>query len=131
VRGFARGTQEYTEHIVKLVGALQCGAEGAVDTFSRSRENTGQTVDAAKEAGLALDAISRAVGSIQQMNQQIAAAAEQQSSVAEEINRSVSNIRDVAEQSAAATEETSAASMDLARLGGELQTLVNRFKLAS
>ena len=34
------------------------------------------------------------------------------------------------EQSAAATEQTSAASVDLARLGGDLQTLVNRFRLA-
>jgi methyl-accepting chemotaxis protein len=56
--------------------------------------------------------------------------AEQQSSVAEEISRSVSSICDVAEQSAVATEETSAASIYLARLGGELQALVNRFKLA-
>ncbi|MNT73633.1 Methyl-accepting chemotaxis protein McpS [compost metagenome] len=98
--------------------------------MGRSRAQANHTVEAAREAGDALEAINSSVSSIQQLNQQIATAAEQQSAVAEEINRSVTSIRDVAEQSAAATEETSAASIDLARLGGELQTEVNRFRLA-
>ena len=94
-----------------------------------SRVEAGHTVGSAKEAGAVLATINTAVSNIQQMNQQIATAAEQQSSVAEGINRSVASIRDVAEQSAAAAEDSSAASSDLARLGGELQTLVSRFKL--
>ena len=130
VRALAKRTQESTSEIEGLIANLQNGAQSAVELMGKSRHDAGSTVEAAKQAGMALDAINNAVSSIQQMNQQIATAAEQQSSVAEEISRSVSNIRDVAEQSAAATEETSAASVDLARLGGELQTLVNRFKLA-
>jgi methyl-accepting chemotaxis protein len=130
VRALAKRTQESTSEIEGLIANLQSGAQSAVELMGKSRHDAGTTVEAAKQAGMALDAINTAVSSIQQMNQQIATAAEQQSSVAEEISRSVSNIRDVAEQSAAATEETSAASVDLARLGGELQTLVNRFKLA-
>lgn len=130
VRALAKRTQESTSEIEGLIANLQNGAQSAVELMGKSRHDAGSTVEAAKQAGVALDAINNAVSSIQQMNQQIATAAEQQSSVAEEISRSVSNIRDVAEQSAAATEETSAASVDLARLGGELQTLVNRFKLA-
>ncbi|MDX5373979.1 MAG: methyl-accepting chemotaxis protein [Pseudomonadaceae bacterium] len=130
VRALARRTQESTAEIEGLISTLQSGAEGAVQTMDQSRDQAGDTVAAARQAGEALQAINLAVSNIQQMNQQIATAAEQQSSVAEEINRSVSSIRDVAEQSAAATEETSAASVDLARLGGELQALVNRFKLA-
>ncbi|MCO6056828.1 methyl-accepting chemotaxis protein [Pseudomonas sp. MOB-449] len=130
VRALARRTQESTTQIEQLVSTLQEGAQGAVDMMGRSRSEAGHTVDAAKEAGDALQAINSSVSSIQQLNQQIATAAEQQSAVAEEINRSVTSIRDVAEQSAAATEETSSASIDLARLGGELQTEVNRFRLA-
>jgi methyl-accepting chemotaxis protein len=130
VRALAKRTQESTSEIEGLIANLQGGAQSAVEMMGKSCSEANSTVDAAKQAGAALDAINTAVSSIQQMNQQIATAAEQQSSVAEEISRSVSNIRDVAEQSAAATEETSAASIDLARLGGELQTLVNRFKLA-
>ncbi|MDZ4337782.1 MAG: methyl-accepting chemotaxis protein [Pseudomonas sp.] len=130
VRALAKRTQESTREIEGLIATLQVGAQSAVEMMSKSCTEAGSTVDAAKQAGTALQAINSAVSSIQEMNQQIATAAEQQSSVAEEISRSVSSIRDVAEQSAAATEETSAASTDLARLGGELQTLVNRFKLA-
>ena len=129
VRALAKRTQESTSEIEGLIANLQGGAQSAVEMMDKSCTEATSTVEAAKQAGAALDAINGAVSSIQQMNQQIATAAEQQSSVAEEISRSVSNIRDVAEQSAAATEETSAASVDLARLGGELQTLVNRFKL--
>ena len=129
VRALAKRTQESTSEIEGLIANLQGGAQSAVDMMGKSCSEASATVEAAKQAGAALDAINQAVSSIQQMNQQIATAAEQQSSVAEEISRSVSNIRDVAEQSAAATEETSAASVDLARLGGELQTLVNRFRL--
>jgi methyl-accepting chemotaxis protein len=130
VRALARRTQESTTQIEQLVSTLQDGAQGAVDMMGRSRTQAVDTVTAAREAGDALATINHSVASIQQLNQQIATAAEQQSAVAEEINRSVSSIRDVAEQSAAATEETSAASVDLARLGGELQTEVNRFRLA-
>ncbi|RMH85282.1 methyl-accepting chemotaxis protein [Pseudomonas sp. AOB-7] len=130
VRALARRTQESTAQIEGLIANLQGGAENAVAMMGQSCTQAENTVVAAKQAGSALGAINASVSLIQQMNQQIATAAEQQSSVAEEINRSVSSIRDVAEQSAAATEETSAASIDLARLGGELQTLVNRFKLA-
>ena len=68
--------------------------------------------------------------SIQQMNQQIAAAALQQSTVAEQINRSIFSIRDVAEQSATASEQTASASSDLSRLGSELQQLASQFKVA-
>ncbi|PWU27430.1 methyl-accepting chemotaxis protein, partial [Pseudomonas sp. RW407] len=66
---------------------------------------------------------------IQAMNQQIATAAEQQSAVAEEISRSVVSVRDVSEQTAAASEEVAASSVELARLGGQLQTLVSHFRV--
>ncbi|SHM13406.1 HAMP domain-containing methyl-accepting chemotaxis protein [Phytopseudomonas punonensis] len=130
VRALARRTQESTQQIEGLIGNLQSGAEKAVAMMGHSCTQAESTVEAAKHANDALNAINAAVSEIQQMNQQIATAAEQQSSVAEEINRSVSSIRDVAEQSSAATEETSAASIDLARLGADLQAQVNRFKLA-
>ncbi len=129
VRALARRTQESTAQIEGLIGTLQLGAQGAVEMMGMSRVEAGSTVGSAKEAGAVLETINAAVSSIQQMNQQIATAAEQQSSVAEEINRSVASIRDVAEQSAGAAEESSAASSDLARLGGDLQTMVSRFKL--
>ncbi|MDI6007548.1 methyl-accepting chemotaxis protein, partial [Pseudomonas sp. MDMC17] len=80
------------------------------------------------EAGDALGRITQAVSTIEQMNQQIAAAAEEQSAVAEAINESVTRVRDIGEQSATATEQTAASSAELARLGVELQELVRQFR---
>ncbi|WP_373416395.1 methyl-accepting chemotaxis protein [Pseudomonas sp. ABC1] len=129
VRGLASRTQQSTAEIEELIGSLQQGSQQAVVMMEGSRRMAGETVGLARNAGDELNAITRTVSQIQAMNQQIATAAEQQSSVAEEINRSVLNVRDVAEQSAAASEETAASSVELARLGGQLQVLLGRFRL--
>ncbi|MCY1309051.1 Methyl-accepting chemotaxis protein McpQ [compost metagenome] len=64
------------------------------------------------------------------MNQQIAAATEQQCQVAEEVSRSMVNVRDSAEQSHSCNQQLMTASNDLARLGQELQQILNYFSLA-
>ncbi|EGH18243.1 methyl-accepting chemotaxis protein, partial [Pseudomonas savastanoi pv. glycinea str. race 4] len=48
---------------------------------------------------------------------------------ADEISRSIVNVRDVSEQTAEASEETAASSVELARLGGQLQTMVSHFRV--
>lgn len=130
VRALAFRTQESTGQIEQLISALQQKAEAAVSNMHKSSGLADNTLESADDAGDAIQAINAAVTSIQQMNQQIAAAALEQSTVAEEINRSIFSIRDVAEQSATASEETAAASNDLSRLGTELQQLASQFKVA-
>ncbi|WP_445768793.1 methyl-accepting chemotaxis protein [Rheinheimera sp.] len=130
VRALAFRTQESTGQIEQLISTLQQKAEDAVSKMRSSSDLANNTLQSADDAGDAIQAISGAVMSIQQMNQQIAAAALQQSTVAEQINRSIFSIRDVAEQSATASEQTAAASTDLSRLGGELQQLATQFKVA-
>ncbi len=130
VRALAFRTQESTGQIEQLISSLQHKAEAAVSNMDKSASLADSTLESADDAGDAINAINSAVGSIQQMNQQIAAAALQQSTVAEQINRSIFSIRDVADQSATASEETAAASADLSRLGNELQQLASQFKVA-
>lgn len=130
VRALAFRTQESTGQIEQLISSLQQKAEAAVTNMHKSSALADNTLESADDAGDAIKAISTAVISIQQMNQQIAAAALQQSTVAEQINRSIFSIRDVAEQSATASEETAAAGTDLSRLGNELQQLASQFKVA-
>ncbi|QFT23250.1 Methyl-accepting chemotaxis protein McpS [Pseudomonas sp. THAF187a] len=129
VRGLARRTQQSTEEIEALIGALQRGTQQVAGVLAESRGLTEGSVELARKAGSALGVINQKVSNIQSMNQQIAAAAEQQGAVAEEIGRSVLNVRDVAEQTAAASEETAASSVELARLGNHLQVLVSRFRV--
>ena len=129
VRGLARRTQQSTEEIEALIGALQRGTQQVAGVLAESRGLTEGSVELARKAGSALGVINQKVSNIQSMNQQIAAAAEQQGAVAEEIGRSVLNVRDVAEQTAAASEETAASSVERARLGNHLQVLVSRFRV--
>ena len=129
VRGLAQRTQKSTEEIEELVAGLQNGTQKVAQVMLSSRELTDSSVALTRQAGVSLTSITRTVSSIQSMNQQIAAAAEQQSSVAEEISRSVVNVREVSDQTASASEETAASSVELARLGNELQLMVNHFKV--
>jgi len=41
----------------------------------------------------------------------------------------VISVRDISEQTASASEETAASSAELARLGGQLQAMVSRFRV--
>lgn len=128
VRALAKRAQDSTEEIESLIAGLQRMAKGAVQQMDSSRDLTRRTVELAGEAGDALGRITQAVSTIEQMNQQIAAAAEEQSAVAEAINESVTRVRDIGEQSATAVEQTAASSAELARLGIELQELVRQFR---
>ncbi|WP_374063451.1 methyl-accepting chemotaxis protein [Pseudomonas cichorii] len=129
VRSLAQRTQASTEEIEQLIIGLQGGTQQVSSILENSRSLTDSSVDLARRAGVSLGSITRSVSAIESMNHQIAAAAEQQSAVAEEINRSVINVREISEHTSAASEETAASSVELARLGGYLQTLVRKFKL--
>jgi len=129
VRTLAQRTQESTAEIENLIEALQIGAERAVNVMSQSRDRARSTVDKAKDAGESLTHITRAVETITQMNLEIATAAEEQTKVAQEIKANVSNIQGVSEQTAVSGQQISVASSDQARLGEQLQTLVEKFKV--
>ena len=129
VRTLAGRTQESTAEIEDLINALQSGSEDAVRVMTQSRESANATVEEAKHAGESLTSITRAVGTILDLNTQIATASEEQSAVSEEINRNVVNIQDISEQTSAGSEQTATASAELARLGEQLQNLVGQFKV--
>ncbi|MDD1509852.1 methyl-accepting chemotaxis protein [Pseudomonas sp. CNPSo 3701] len=129
VRGLAQRTQQSTQEIEGLIGALQQGTRNAVQRMDASLSLTTDSVELARNAGQALSSITSNISAVQSMTQQIAAAAEQQGAVAEEINRSVLNVRSITEQAYTASEQTSEASQELAKLGGALQSQVQRFRV--
>lgn len=128
VRGLARRTQDSTSEIEALIERLQQRVQQAVAQTQASQQLSQSAVAGVEVAGQTLGQINQAVALIEQMNQQIASAAEQQSAVAMEINRSLDNVRGISEQSASATEQTALSSAELARLGGELQVQIGRFR---
>ena len=129
VRGLAQRTQKSTEEIEQLVAGLQQGTQQVASAMQNSHNLTESSVQLTRKAGSALNDITTKVSNIQAMNLQIAAAAEEQGAVADEISRSVVNVRDISEQTATASDETAASSIELARLGGELQSMVSRFRV--
>jgi methyl-accepting chemotaxis protein len=131
VRTLASRTQQSTTEIEAMIEKLQAGSKQAVAVMDQGRSQARKGAEMASEAAQSLDAIVRAVSTINDMNTQIASAAEEQSAVSEEINKNVVNISQIAEQTASGAEQTTAASAELARLSTDLQGLIGQFKVAN
>ncbi|CAM3454112.1 methyl-accepting chemotaxis protein [Shewanella violacea] len=129
VRTLASRTQESTEEIQAMIEKLQGGAKTAVSVMSDSRKYADDSVSHAKSAGEALQMITQSIGTITDMNTQIATAAEEQSAVSEEINANIVNINHAAEEAAEGANSTSTESERLAEMAKELQRLVQQFKI--
>lgn len=129
VRGLARRTQTSTSEIETLINRLCGAAQQAAERLHKSRTLTDESVVLASQASSALVKITQAVSTIEQMNEQIAAAAEQQSAVAEEVNRSMARVWAVAEESTRQSEELQASTLGLQEIGGELDIAVGHFKV--
>ena len=129
VRTLASRTQQSTQEIQDMIEQLQSGSQQAVQAMANSQEKAQATVNQAESAGSSLRAITSNVASINDMNLQIATAAEEQSAVSEEINRNVVEISQIAEQSAEGAQQTAIASEELSELAGQLQSLIQQFKV--
>lgn len=128
VRALAQRAHSSTKEIETVTSSLQRMAQEAVEQMESSCILTQGTVRLATQAGDALGLITRSVSTIEQMNQQIAAAAEEQSTAAVVISDSVIRVRNIGERSANVSEQTATSSAELARLGVELQGQVQQFR---
>ena len=129
VRSLAQRSQDSTSDIKEIIERLQAGAEASVQTMKEGCEQAMVTVEQAESAGHSLDAITKAVDAINEMNTQIAAEAEQQTVVVDEISRNVTNIARVTEDTAQAADTTTNTSNNLSGLALTLQQHVGQFKL--
>lgn len=129
VRTHASRTQKSTEEIQRMIEQLQQGVGNAVQAMIAAQSRARSGSDCVARAAQSLGAIADEVGTINEMNTQIATAAEQQSAVAEEINRNITNISRIADTTSADATQTSQISEELVRLAAELNRLVGQFKL--
>ncbi|WP_431978006.1 methyl-accepting chemotaxis protein [Pseudomonas oligotrophica] len=128
VRSLANRTQQSSSEISEMIASLQAGAGRAVQVMQSSRQLAQQTVEQTLQAEHALARIGQEVGSINEMNAQIATAAEEQSAVAEEVNQSVTRIHDSTVTSSAASNQVAASSQDLTSLAQDLNRKVGYFR---
>lgn len=121
VRTLATNTQKATESIRVMIDTLQASAREAVQAMAQSGQYASSSVTNAQEAGVVLEEIKSAVGTIVDMNVQISAATEQQTIVAEDINKNISEFSvSISEMTRSATHSADA-STSLAQLAARLQ----------
>lgn len=129
VRTLASRTQTSTEEIQTMIERLQTGSRNAVTLMSKSKEKAQETVNQASQADSSLANIAAAVGTINEMNTQIATAATEQSTVAEDINKNVDTINNISESTASSAQQTAQSSSNLSELSTHLHDLVSSFKV--
>lgn len=129
VRTLASRTQQSTEEIQKMIERLQSGANDAVHVMEASHSQAKESVEHASETGEALEKITSAVNTINQMNLEISNAAEQQTSVAHEIDVSLNQINQASNESVSNAGEASQESNNLNQLAASLQQAMAQFKV--
>ena len=129
VRTLASRTQQSTEEIQAMIERLQSGANDAVKVMEESHIQAKNSVDHAGKTGQALQKITTAVNTINQMNLQISNAAEQQTSVAHEIDVSLNQINQASHESVSHAGEAAQESENLNQLASHLQELMQQFKV--
>ena len=128
VRTLASRTQQATEEIQNMITTLQNGAQTAVQSMQSSQNQMRITVEQAEMAGHAFHSITKAIGTISAMNEQIARSSEEQTSVAEHINRNELRITEASRQAVQAAENVAKSSEMLAKLAENLGALLGKFK---
>lgn len=131
VRSLARRTQEATKEIESLISGLRNISDDVVSSIERCKKATDNTVVDVQRSGNAVQEILDSIGSIEQMNFQIATATEQQTTVTADINRGIHQLNLVADETAKTTENARDLSQQLLSLGENLKSNVAMFKLTS
>ncbi|MEC7816323.1 MAG: methyl-accepting chemotaxis protein [Pseudomonadota bacterium] len=129
VRTLASRTQQSTQEIQATIERLQQGAAQAVTLIGAISDRSEATVAETRQVDEALQRIAQAVGTITDMNTQIASAAEEQTSVSETINQNVHEIVAISEQTAQGTRQAGEATQRLTNLAGELSREVSRYRV--
>jgi len=128
VRTLASRTQDSTTEIQTMIEQLQQGALKAVQVMKEGREQANSSVEQTLKAGAALEAITTAVTTINEMNTQIASAASEQKSVADDISNNICSIRDNTDQTVTSVQEAANSTQQLDQQTSTLSSTVKQYK---
>ncbi|MBK1640547.1 chemotaxis protein [Chromatium okenii] len=127
VRTLAQRTHASAREIEAMVAQLQHSSRRAGAAMVQSQQGAEAAMTAAGNAGLALGAITDAIGGISAAMLQIASAAEEQTAVANEINQGVIAISDATHRGTTGMGHLEAASVQLTQLAATLRGHATQF----
>ncbi|MDH5518188.1 MAG: methyl-accepting chemotaxis protein [Gammaproteobacteria bacterium] len=128
VRMLATRTQHSTQEITGMTENLLSGTQKAVSAMAQGKESAQQGVDLTEQAVEALAAISSAIGTVKDMNLQIAEAADVQSQVMNDVNQNVQGLSDVMMQSSSNLDVINQASADVNQRIKNLEIIISDYK---
>ncbi|MCW3172154.1 methyl-accepting chemotaxis protein [Shewanella subflava] len=129
VRTLASRTQESTSQIQTMLGTLQAETKRSVESMASTTLEASQTAEASEQTNSALALIINSVGTINDMNHQIASASEEQNVVAEEINRSIGEVHLISKDTAAGARSSVASAKAVQELARKLKESSSQFKV--
>ncbi|MHA7881411.1 MAG: methyl-accepting chemotaxis protein [Saccharospirillum sp.] len=129
VRQLASRTQESTQQINEMISRLQSSVQNASSSMSVSHDRAQEVMTKAARADEALNAITRLISEINDMNLQIASTTEEQGKVAEEMNQNITRINQAADQTAQASAQSAQSSEQTLSLIQQLEDNARTFKV--
>ncbi|WP_224960455.1 methyl-accepting chemotaxis protein [Geomonas subterranea] len=129
VRALAERTTKATREIGTMIKNIQQETKLAVRAMEEGVEEVARGTGEAARSGEALEDILTQINDVTSQINQIVTAAEEQTATTQEITNNIHQISGTVQQSANGAQEISAASERLSRLSGEMQEMVQRFRL--
>lgn len=130
VRALAERTTKATREISEMIKAIQAETSSAVATMESGVSVMEAGMENSQQSGQSLEQILSAISEVTAQVHQIATAAEEQTATTGEISNNIHQITQVVHETARGAHETANSAAKLTTMAGELQSLVNRFKLA-
>ncbi len=129
VRNLASRSAQSADEIQTMIAQLQKQSSLSVQAMNDSRDQSNEVVEQSGETASALDRIVSHIGSISEMNIQVATATEEQSMVVNDMNRSVEEISMLTAETTQIADQLSESSRQLQELSHQLDQQVSQFHL--
>ena len=129
VRKLAERTTKSTAEISGMIGAIQQGTKGAVDSMKSGVTRVAEGVTLSRRAGESIAKIQQGTQDVQQSVGDISNAMHEQSLASNEIARGVERIAQMAERNSADVRATADTVLRLEQMATALQTEVRRFRV--
>lgn len=129
VRKLAERTAKATDEIADMIRGIQSEVDVAEGSMEDATKKVASGVELSQKSANILGQIVGKAQELQSMIQQIASATEEMSSVTDHITQDIGSIAEGSKEISLAVDQSAQTASDIARLGGELNTAIGRFKV--